>query len=363
MRKRGRGATIAVFLVAIVIFGVIWEAWSTVSTVFEPPATTQTQQVMLTIQPGETTSQIADDLYKKGLIRNTTAFTIWAKVKSLDTKLEAGVYLLTPGATIDGIITKLQDGQPNAKDLLVIDGWRLEQIATQATSVGLTGFNKQDFLNWTHHPDKFPDAAKYPILKGKTNMEGLLFPDTYAVPVNYNTQQIIDMMLDEMNTRVQPLLASAKAQNLDEYQMITLASIVQREASNAGQMPKIAGIYLNRLYKPSDETVGFLDADPTVVYAYETDNPPSAKSHYWQDLNSLGTGSSVATNSPWNTYTHKMLPPTPISSPNLAALQAVAKPQQTSCYYFYNKPPHGDLVCEATLAKIMADEQRDKFNQ
>lgn len=362
MRKRGRGAMIAVFLVAIVIFGVIYGAWTTVSSVFEPPAPTQAQAILLNIQQGETTQQIADELYKKGLIRNTLAFTIWARVKGLDTKLEAGVYSLTPGTTIDGIIAKLQNGQPDAKDLLVIDGWRLEQIANKAADAGLTGFSKQDFLNWTHHPDKFPDAAKYPILQGKKSMEGLLFPDTYAIPVNYNTQQIIDMMLDEMNTAVQPLLAAAKTQNLDEYQMITLASIVQREASNVGQMSKIAGIYLNRLYKPTDETVGFLGSDPTVEYAYYTDNPPS-DGNYWRDLNDLGLGNQVDKDSPWNTYTHKGLPPTPISAPNLQALKAAASPKSTPCYYFYTKPKTGDLVCEATFAQIQADEQRDHLNQ
>ena len=363
MRKRGRGAIIAVFLVAIVVFGLIYEAWNTVTTVFEPPATSQTQQVTLSIQPNETASQIADDLYKKGLIRNTLAFTIWARVKQLDTKLQAGVYLLTPGTNIDGIIAKLQNGQPDARNLLVIDGWRLEQIATQASGAGLVNFNKQDFLKYTHNPAAFPDAAKYPILQGKKSMEGLLFPDTYPVPVNYNTKQIIDMMLDEFTTFVQPLLASAKTHQLDEYQMVTLASIVQREASNAGQMPLIAGIYLNRLYTPTSETAGFLGADPTVEYAYDTDNPPSAKSRYWQDLNNLGTGKTVDINSPWNTYTHKGLPPTPISSPNLIALKAASSPKQTNCYFFYTKPSDGSLVCEATFAKIQADEQRDHLNQ
>lgn len=363
MRKRGRGAMIAVFLVALVVFGVIYEAWSTVTTVFEPPSTGQTQTVTLTIQSGETTPQIADDLYSKHLIRNALAFSIWARIQGLDTKLEAGSYILTPGMSIDAIIAKLQNGQPDAKPLLVIDGWRLEQIANQAASLGLVNFKKQDFLNYTHHPDQFPDASKYPILKGKKSMEGLIFPDTYPIPVNYNTVQIIDMMLSEFTTNVQPLIATAQQHQLNEYQMITLASIVQREASNAGQMPKIAGIYWNRLMNVDYETVGFLGSDPTVEYAYDTDHPPTGKSHYWQDLNDLGTGQTVDPDSPWNTYTHKGLPPTPISSPNLQALQAAASPAKTDCYYFYTRPKDGALVCEATQAKIQADEARDHLNQ
>src|SRR5690242_6032220 len=104
MRKRGRGAMIAVFLVAIVVFGVIWEGWNLVTTVFEPPSTNQTKQIRLVINQNETAPQIADDLYRQGLIRNPLAFTIWARVKGLDTTLQAGVYYLTPGMTMDGII-------------------------------------------------------------------------------------------------------------------------------------------------------------------------------------------------------------------------------------------------------------------
>lgn len=354
---------IAVFLVALVVFGVIYEAWSTVTTVFEPPTTNQTKPVILTIQPGEATPQIADTLYKDGLIRNPLAFSIWARLKGLDKSLEAGVYILAPGMSIDQIIAKLQNGQPDAKPLLVIDGWRIEQIANQTGSLGLTNFDKQKFLDYTHHPDQFPDAAKYPFLQGKSSMEGLLYPDTYPVPVNYNTVQIIDLMLNEFTTAVQPLIATAQKHQLNEYEMITLASIVQREASNVKQMPLIAGIYWNRLFAPTGETAGFLGADPTVEYAYDTANPPSAKSHYWQDLNVLGTGTTVEPDSRWNTYTHKGLPPTPISSPNLQALQAAASPKQTNCYFFYTRPKDGALICEATFAQIQQDEQRDHLNQ
>src|SRR5260370_1155542 len=113
MKKRGHGAMIAVFLVTIVIFGVTYGAWTTVTTVFAPPALTQTTQISLVIQSGETTPEIADDLYKRGLIRNPLPFRIWARVKGLDTQLQAGAYLLTPGMSIDQMIAKLQNGQPD----------------------------------------------------------------------------------------------------------------------------------------------------------------------------------------------------------------------------------------------------------
>ncbi|HEX7735256.1 MAG TPA: endolytic transglycosylase MltG [Ktedonobacteraceae bacterium] len=357
MRKRGRGAIIAVFLVAIVVFGVIWESWNLVSTAFEPPAATQAQAVPLTIQPGESASQIADDLYNKGLIRSPLAFIVWARVKGLDKTLQAGVYKIQPGMSIDGIIAKLQNGEPDARNILVFEGMRLEEIARQGNKAGLSAFNEHDFLNWTRHPDTFPDAANYPILKGKKSMEGLLFPDTYVIPVNYNTKQIVDLMLDEMTKVLQDnnFVAQAQKHQLDEYHLLMLASIVQREAGNVLQMPLISGIYWNRIFKPSQETRGLMEADPTVQYAYETDNPPSAQSRYWAPLKD--SGGNVDPGSPWNTYQVVGWPPTPISSPGMKALLAAASPQQTSCYFFLSKK-NGDLVCANTYAEFQQLEAK-----
>lgn len=356
MRKRGQGAIIAVFLVAIVIFGVMWESWNIVSTVFDPPATGQAQPVALTIQSRETIQQLADDLYKRGLIRSSLAFIIWARVKGLDHTLQPGVYRLQPGMTADGIISRLNE-PPESRNILVKDGMRLEEIAQQGNKAGLSGFNEQDFLSWTHHPDTFPDAANYPILKGKKSMEGLLFPDTYVLPVNDNTTQIVDVMLDEMVRAIQKndLVALAQKHRLDEYHLLILASIVQREAGSSTQMPLIAGIYWNRIFAPTSETRSFMDADPTVQYASDTGNPPSAQSRYWTPLKDVG--GNVDPTSPWNTYRFVGWPPTPVSSPNLKALLAAASPQQTSCYYFLTMK-NGDLVCAKTLAEFQQLEAK-----
>ncbi|HLG78631.1 MAG TPA: endolytic transglycosylase MltG [Ktedonobacteraceae bacterium] len=359
MNKRGSGAIIAFFLIAILFFAGLWQAWDVINTAFGPPAITQSSPITLVINENETTQQIADDLQAKGLIRNALAFRLWARITGLDTNLQAGVYNLTPGMTVDQIIARLQNGRPDSKNVVVHDGYRLEQIASDAAAAGLPNFDRQAFLNYTHHPNQFPDKAKYPILQGLSSMEGLLYPDTYIVPVTYNTVQVIDMMLNEFDQAVQQynLVAQAKQHQLTEYQMVILASIVQREASNTGQMPKIAGIYWNLAKNPSQETVGFLSSDPTVEYAYDTDHPP-ANGHYWVDLNAYGTGKTVEVDSPWNTYTHKGWPPTPISSPNLFALKAAASPEKTNCYFFLTVPKTGALVCEPTYAQIQQDQQK-----
>lgn len=360
--KRGTIITItATVLLIVLLFAGFWGTWGAVANVLTVPTAHQTNKITLTIQPGETTQQIADELQNKGLIRNALVFRLWARIKGLDSSLQAGVYNLTPGLTIDQIIAKLQNGQPDAKSLLVISGWRLEQIANQIAALNLPNFSQADFLNFTHHPNLFPDAAKYPLLTNLTSMEGLLFPDTYAIPVNATTVQIIDLMLDDLNQVIQTrnLVAMAQQHNLTEYQMLTLASIVQREASNVGQMPLIAGIYWKRINQPSDDVGGaVLQSDPTVEYAYDTDHPPVPPAQYWVDLNQYGTGSTVEVDNPWNTYTHPGWPPTPISSPSLAALLAAASPQATNCYYFFTKPSDGSLICEPTYRQIQADEAK-----
>lgn len=360
MGRRGRGSIVAVCLITLVAMGIVYGAWTAVATFFSPPAITQSRPVLLLIQRGESTQVIADDLYKKGLIRSVLAFRIWARIKGLDTRLRAGAYTLTPGMSIDQIIAKLRNGQPDEKRLVIIEGWRLEQIGAQAQTLGLPNFHERDFLNYTRHPDRFPDQAKYPMLQHTTSMEGLLFPDTYLIPLEASTVQVIDSMLDRFNavTQQHQLAALARQHQISAYQMVILASIVQREAANSGQMPLIAGIYWKRLYQPSPEVGTLLEADPTVQYARDTDHPPSSAANYWKPLTENGV--NVDPNSPWNTYNpkHPGWPPTPIASPGLRALKAAATPMQTDCYFFLTKPADGSLVCASSYAKFQQLERQ-----
>lgn len=360
MRRRGRGAIIAVCLVTLLVFGIIWGIWAGVASLFSPPASAPKTPVSLIIYRGESTQEIADDLYKKGVIRNPLAFRIWARIKGLDTHLQAGAYTLTPDMNVDQIIAKLRNGQPDERRLAIIEGWRLEQIGAQIQTLGLLNFREQDFLRYTHHPEQFPDRASYPLLQHATSMEGLLFPDTYLIPLSYTTVQIIDIMLNRFNQIAQQyhLAALAQQHQLSEYQMVILASIVQREAANNGQMPLISGIYWKRIYQPSPEVGALLEADPTVQYARDTDHPPSSAANYWKPLTDVG--GKIDPSSPWNTYNsqHPGWPPTPIASPGLEALKAAASPLQTDCYYFLTKPSDGSLVCASTYAKFQQLEQQ-----
>lgn len=184
MRRAGsRTAIISVLLFGILVFGAVFYTWNTATDIFQPVSPAgKGKTVSFEIPKGATTAEIADSLQAKGLIRNALAFRIWARIKGLDTRLQAGIYnKLNSSMAIDQIVDTLLNAQPDAIRVTILDGWRLEQIAQALSDSGLANFKKQDFLNYTQHINQFPDRAKYPLLQevpqGRS-MEGLLFPDS-----------------------------------------------------------------------------------------------------------------------------------------------------------------------------------------
>ncbi len=363
MRKSGpRVAILSVLLLGLLIFMLAIYGWNTASAIFLPVTNGSGKTVSVEITKGETTAQIADDLQKKGLIRNALAFRIWARIKGLDTNLQAGIYKnLNTSMTISQITDQLLNAQPDAVRVVIPEGWRLEQMAQRFADpgTGLPKFDAKQFLQYTQHINTFPDAAKYPILKlvpAGQSMEGLLFPASYEVPVDATASDVIDMMLQAMETTIQQnhLDTLAQQHQMNTYQMITLASIVEREVVYNKDRADVASVYWNRLFVPGNETAGFLDADPTVQYARDTDakQPPTT---YWTPLNDAAR--NIDPNSPWNTYTNKGLPPTPICGPGLASMEAAAAPPKTNYLYFL-AAKDGHIVYAATYAEFQQDEQK-----
>src|SRR5438105_4166143 len=278
-RRSTSGAIIAVLLLGLLIFGIVYYAWNTVTSIFQPvDAAGQGRVIAIQIRKGESTAQIADDLQAKGLIRNALAFRLWARIKGLDAQLQAGGYNhLNTSMTISDIIDQLLTASPDVIYVSIPEGYRIEQIARAFAEAGLVRFNEQDFLKYALHPGQFPDAGKYLVLKlipQGHSMEGLLFPAT-------------------------------------------------------------------------NDTAGLLRADPTVQYARDSEKPPKA---YWLPL--ADSGKNIATNSPWNTYIFKGLPPTPICSPGLATLLAAAVPTKSNYFYFFSTKS-GSIVYATTYNEFL----------
>ncbi len=360
MKTRGSHlAILSVLLVGLIIFVTVYFAWNTAFDIFQPASSPPGKTVPVRIYPGESAATIAGDLQNKGLIRNQLAFRIWARIKGLDTQLQAGGYNhLNTSMTISDIINELLNAQPDVLYVSIPEGWRIQQIAHQFNAAGLAKFSEKDFLSYTLHPSTFPDFGKYPILNfipHGDSMEGLLYPATYPIPVDGDARVVVNQMLtafDDYATQ-NNLVAKAKAHNLNEYQMVILASLVQREINNVQDAGGVASVYLNRIFKPAEGTVGLLQSDPSVEYARDSETNPAK---YWMPLNDIGD--NIAKDSAWNTYINKGLPPTPICSPGLATLKAAAAPPSTNYYYFLGKPSDGRIVFATTPQEFQQDVQK-----
>jgi UPF0755 protein len=273
---------------------------------------------IFTVDQGESVNSVASHLEDVGLIRNAEAFRAYLIYSGLDTSIQAGDYKLSAAMSTIAIARKMQDATPEDVNFVILPGWRMEEIAAALPTSGLS-ISADDFLNVarTAHPE-------YDFLAGADTTEGFLFPDSYDVPRDVTADVLVNGFLRNFTLHLTPELRQGfEKQGLTIYQAVTIASLVQRESMQKEEKPLIASVYLNRLRQEMK-----LDADPTVQYAlgYST-----LQNSWWTSPLTLV---DLQVNSPFNTYLNEGLPPTPIASPGLDALQAVAFPAETNYMYF-----------------------------
>jgi UPF0755 protein len=301
------------------------------------PVSVSDQPVPFVVAPGTPASLIGQELTAAGLIDDAFLFEAYVRINGLAGSLEAGSYLLTPSMTIIEIATALQNSSAAAFSVTLPEGWRLEQMAEAFADAGTLTDDR--YLVQARSGDLGGlDLNRYPFLIQKptgTSLEGYLFPDTYRLPLTgLSGAEVLAQQLDVFKAKVLPLYDAAVAEGrtaLTLHEVLTLASIVEREAVVPAERAAIAGVYLNRL------AIGMkLDADPTVQYAMGY-QPESGQ--WWKTPVFLEEYSSVV--SPYNTYLNQGLPPGPIASPGVASIQAVLQPEQHDYLYFVAIPDGG----------------------
>jgi UPF0755 protein len=280
---------------------------------------------VVTIPPGSTAGDIGIDLQQRGLIRSSLLFRLAAEQAGVGTSLAAGDYELRRSMTTNEIIQVLAKGQVKRGLVATIpEGWRSEQIADRLEATGVA--SRDEFLRAVAAPAAVPGFS----VEGGTvprTLEGFLFPETYEVPQKVAGSRAAELMVRMFNQRVGDSLTTAAEPELSPIQVLTLASIVEREAKQPKERSLIAGVYLNRLAAGMP-----LQADPTVQYAVASrDGDRAAAYNYWKD--SL-TPADLEIESPFNTYLVKGLPPGPICNPGEASIRAVLSPAQTDYLYF-----------------------------
>jgi len=308
------------------------------------PASDDPTSVVFVVEPGDTAGDIALRLKRLGLVTDAELFRQLAQYEKADSKLEAGRYELRANMTVREIIEALQHGRIEEITVTIPEGWRIEQIAEMLVEeVGVDGDQFLDLVQAGYFDHEFlqhrpPEAT----------LEGFLFPDTYLLPVQPTALDIIERMLADFDQRFTAEMRQAAAeQEMTIYQVVTLASIVEREAVVAEERPIIAGVFLNRLENDMN-----LDSCATVQYAlgYQEDTK-----QWWKTPLTLGELDRV--NSPYNTYLHRGLPPGPICNPGLASIQAVLGPVETDYLYFLAKGD-GSHAFATTFEEHLQNQQK-----
>ncbi|HRQ37480.1 MAG TPA: endolytic transglycosylase MltG [Chloroflexota bacterium] len=317
------------------------------------PAGTGTTAVPFTITPGQTAAEITVNLAAAGLVRDPELFLNYLHYFGLDSRLEAGDFLLDPTWPLPEMAVALTDARAREITLRFIEGWRLEEMADSLRQIRPADINADEFQAIAQRQAPF-DLSRYDFLSSlppDATLEGYLFPDTYRMPLDANAAYLIDLMLTNFGERVTPEMRQAYgAQGLSLREAVTLASIVQREAVIADERPLIAGVFLNRLRDGI-----LLQADPTVQYAlgYQPD-----RQTWWKTPLFL---TDLQFDSPYNSYVYGGLPPGPIASPSLSSLQAVANPAPSDFIFFVascDGMAPGSHVFSVTFEEHLANVER-----
>ncbi len=271
------------------------------------------QTVIFQISPGQNFSKITDDLFTKKIISSPAKFRLIARIKKSDRKIIAGEYEISRAMTPLAILKQLTDGSVRLHRLSVPEGFNIRQIAENVEAAGFC--NKNSFISAA--TDK--EFARQ-IKISATTFEGFLFPDTYYFSKDVSPQQIIAAMVARFHEVLLPeWKVRAQEMGFSVNEIITLASIIEKETGVATERPIISSVFHNRLKQKMR-----LATDPTVIYGIKNFNGNITK----KDLN---------TYTPYNTYMIAGLPPGPIANPGSESIKAALYPAETKYLYFVAK--------------------------
>ena len=266
--------------------------------------------VYIQIQPGTSLNKVALDLQKADVLRSALSIKLLARWNQQSGRIQAGNYRFSDPATPKTILSRLILGDVEKVSLTIPEGFTLQQIITR---IAEKGFGQRNRLLELAFDTKFIDSLDI----NANSLEGYLFPETYLFAPGIDERSLLAMMITQFRNNLSPELKQAATNlGLSLHQLVTLASIIEKETGMVNEMPLISSVFHNRLKRNIP-----LQTDPTVIYGIK-------------DFNGNITHRHLATPTPYNTYLIKGLPPGPIANPGLAALNAAAHPAATKYLYF-----------------------------
>ncbi|MBR7024737.1 MAG: endolytic transglycosylase MltG [Selenomonadaceae bacterium] len=271
------------------------------------------KRINIKIRDGLSTAEIADRLAEKGVIDSSLRFRIFSRLYGYDDKFRPGAYTFTAGMSDDEVFEKLLTGEKQFVRFTIPEGFGVKEIAERLYNLDLA--DKEEFLKAAE------DFTPYDYMRKRQNVfyaaEGFLFPDTYNVESDMEVDEILNLMTKTFDERLTPAMRSrAERMGLSVYDLITLASMVEREVRFPEDRPIVAQVLLKRLKLNMP-----LQTDATLQYLMEVPKEEVSIEDTQID-------------SPYNTYQHTGLPPGPIANPGMASIEAVLHPADTDYLYF-----------------------------
>lgn len=400
-----RAALVVTTLFALLAFGVGFVGTTVTLDVTRPVVSNSSATVQFVVNEGDNSTDIANKLEKAGLIRNALIFRLLAKVKHLDGNLKHGTYDLSPGMTMDEIITALE-GAPLDEHIVVqvVPFSRITQYPDNFSK--LPGFNADNFLKIAK-TGKLLDSAQTPIWtkywfvqqpgkQVKYALEGYLFADTYYFTKGDDETSVIEAMLNNLGEHLCPgpdnnfnspneyfhnkdqciahgapmgstniFSAMEKAYSTKDpvaalHTVLTFASIIEHESNASADTAALTNVYYTRYMAVLGRTdnigqVANLGSDPTVQYALESAKPPK-DGKWWKEL--TDSGANLATTDPYNTYIVSGLPPGPISGATWDEIKASANPRISQYFYIYYSKCLKKWFYATTLAQHEANQAK-----
>ncbi|HEM3619953.1 TPA: endolytic transglycosylase MltG [Streptococcus suis] len=344
---------VVVFFLATCTFGFFW-----VKSSLEPVNTEATKTFQVEIPEGSSTKEIANILFENDLIKNATVFNYYSKIKSYN-NYQSGFYNLSQSMSVDDLAKALQEsGTPTAQEepagkVLIVEGYTLTQIANSVTlnaktddKTDKTPFTSEEFLA-TVTNQEFIDrmVATYPNLFASLpaadsgviyRLEGYLFPAVYDYYDDATIENLVEQMISTTDARLQPYYEAIANKNLTVNEVLTLASLVEKEGSTDEDRRNIASVFFNRL-----NTEMPLQSNIAILYAQGKLGEETTLAE--------DTNIDTSIESPYNIYWRAGLMPGPVDSPSLSAIEAVLNANATDYYYFVADVTTGTVYFANTI--------------
>lgn len=273
----------------------------------------QSKTAVVVINPGQQFKTIPVYLHQLGILKQPFKFGIYARIKHLDKRIKAGEYMLSSAMSPKEILHKFVSGKVHLYKVTIPEGYSLNQIAAVVAGTGLA--TEEAFMKAVYDADL---VHSFGI--NADSFEGYLFPDTYYFSKGIPVEKIIAAMVNRFHSQFKPEWKErAEKIGFSIHEIVTLASVIEKETGAPSERSVISSVFHNRLKKKMR-----LESDPTVIYGIEGFDGNLTREH-------------LNTQTPYNTYRNRGLPPGPIANPGFAAIESALYPDDTSFLFFVSK--------------------------